>query len=76
MREINFKKNEEHDLKVMLGIPLPKYNREGGLGGGGNSHLRKEISLGKLENTLVASGNIQRGNNARAHLSPIQSYLT
>jgi len=49
LREINFKKNEEHDLKVMLGIPLPKYNGREGLGGGGNSMLRKELSLGKLE---------------------------
>ena len=51
---MNFKQNEEHDLKVMLGIPLPKYNGKEGLGGGGKSVLRKEISLGKLEPGLSA----------------------
>jgi len=49
LRDINFKKDEERDLKVMLGIPLPKYNGREGLGGGGNSILRKEISLSKLD---------------------------
>jgi hypothetical protein len=48
----------------MLGIPLPKYNGKEGLGGGGKSVLRKEISLGKLEPGLSAHG-AKRANNGR-----------
>ena len=49
--------NEEHELKMMLGIPLPKFNgREGGIGGGGHTEFRKELSLNKLEGNLISSG--------------------
>jgi len=75
LREISFKRNEEHDLKVMLGIPLPKFNGREGLGGGGNSVLRKEISLGKLESKLVSSGQ-KLAQNGRQRLSPSQPYLS
>jgi hypothetical protein len=49
--------NEEHEMKIMLGIPLPKFNgRESGIGGGGKPKLRKELSLNKLEGNLISSG--------------------
>ena len=54
LKEIEFRQNEEHELKVMLGIPLPRYNgRQAGIGGGGNTMLRKEMSLNRLEGNLV-----------------------
>jgi hypothetical protein len=54
LKSIEFRQNEEHDIKLMLGIPLPKFNgREGGIGGGGNPDLRKEYSLSRLEDSLV-----------------------
>jgi len=41
----------------MLGIPFPRYNgRESGLGGGGHPNMRKELSLNRLEGSLISSG--------------------
>jgi hypothetical protein len=51
LKAIDFREKEEHDLKVLLGIPVPKLvNREGGFGGGGNANIRKDYSMRKIEN--------------------------
>jgi len=40
----------------MLGIPLNRKNGKEGLGGGGKTLMRRELSMAKLENSLVNSG--------------------
>lgn len=58
LKQLNFKHTEEKDIKNMLGIPQPKIQiREvTGLGGGGNQNIRKEITLGRLENNRIPPG--------------------
>ena len=58
LKQLNFQRTEESDIKVLLGIPQPKIHiREAnGLGGGGNHLVRKEITLGRLENSRIPAG--------------------
>ena len=41
----------------MLGIPIQKKITKEGLGGGGLANIRKQITLNKLETTLIKEGN-------------------
>lgn len=57
LRKLNFHRNEEHDIKALLGIPQPKQKLQirevNSLGGGGNQNIRKEITLGRLEDSRI-----------------------
>jgi hypothetical protein len=56
LKEIGLMKDEEHDLKIMLGIPILKSNAKGsGFDGGASPNFKKELSHSKLEGILNSS---------------------